>query len=192
MSKEDEENGGFFPEPEEDILSKNIVDVQSLSLVLEQNDSCMYCKAVPIVFEIKKVFSILICKSCSKTDLKFITKTQCKSSYLLTEEELKEFKCLKRPNPHKGSWSDMALYLEKQIYDFSVKKHGDMSLIEKIKSERKEKTKNRKINKIKVKIKELRRKTFLKKKEEIHKHIFVAKGCYSECSCGMKIDEEII
>lgn len=187
-----EESGGFFQEPETAPADSKVKEDCSLSLNADQNESCMYCKAVPVVFEIKKIFSIRVCSSCSRTNLKFITKTQCKSNYLLTEEELGEFRFLSRPNPHKGSWSDMILYLEKEIVDFSMRKHESIENIELIKIERKEKIKRGKIEKIKTKVKDLKRKTFLRAKEDKHKHAFVSKGDYSECNCGMRIDEEIL
>lgn len=187
----EESKGGFFLDPG---TTKEAVeeDDQSITIPLTKSECCMYCERIPVVIEIKRAFSICVCSSCSRTHLRFITKTQCRSNYLLTEEELRDFKYLSRPNPHKGTWNDMQLYLEREISDFSLARHGTMEQIELIKESRKARSKRRKMDKIKQRVRELKKKTFLAALKEKHKHSFVSKGRFSECCCGMRIEEEEI
>lgn len=188
-----EEKGGFLSDSDtEEKTTQKIGEEQSISLPRYKNDCCMYCKIIPVVYEIKKEFGILICSSCSRSKLKFITKSTAKNSYLLTEEEISEYRFLTRPNPHKGSWNDMHLYLENQIVEFALKKHGSISNIQNMIDQRKEKIKSKKIKKIKNKINELKKKTFLKTKKDRHVHKFVYVNEKSVCECGMTIEEEIL
>lgn len=185
-----EEKGGFLDDssPARDGRSED----QSITIPLSRGECCMYCGTVPVAAEIKRTFSMCVCSSCSRTHLKFITKTQCKSDYLLTEEELGDFKHLSRPNPHKGTWNDMQLYLEREISDFSLAKHGSMEKIELIKEARRARSRERKRERVKHRVRELKKKTFLAATKDRHTHSFVPKGMFSECSCGMKIEEEEI
>lgn len=183
------EDCGFFRD--NDVSNQKInIEEQSVRIPVESKDTCMYCGKIPLDSEIKSIFDINICNTCSKTELNFITKTKCMQTYLLTSEELKHFKCLSRPNPHKGTWNDMQLFIEKQIVDFAIKKHGELINIEKLKNDRKIKNKNKKLETVKKRVKELKRKTFLTKENEKHVHSFVNHGKYSICECGMKIEEE--
>lgn len=186
----EEPEGGFFPDPTAKEAKKE--EDQSITIPLRKSECCMHCERVPVVAEIRKVFSICVCSSCSHTHLKFITKTQCKSDYLLTEEELREFKHLSRPNPHKGTWNDMQLYLESEISEFSLAKHGSMEQVELIKESRMARSKKRKMDKIKHRVRELKKRTLFAAGKERHTHSFARKGKFSECSCGMKIEQEEI
>lgn len=74
-------------------------------------------------------FRISVCFSCKDSNslYKIITKTQARSEFLLTDEELADSALLpsiSRKNPHNPRWADMKLYLKKQVRDFSIKKHG--------------------------------------------------------------------
>lgn len=112
------------------------------------------------------------------------------SDYLLTDDELKNFGHLSRQNPHKGTWNDMLLFLEFQIKEYAIEKHGSLENIQKEKEERKRRAKDRKIEKMKKRIKELKKKTFLKLPNQKHTHVFVNNGKQSSCECGMTIEEE--
>lgn len=187
-----EEAGGFFGDTDSAADSRQKGEDQSITIPLSRGECCMYCGGVPVVSEIKRVFSMCVCSPCSHAHLKLITKTQCKANYLLTEEELRDFRHLSRPNPHKGTWNDMQLYLEREISDFSIAKHGSMEQIEATKETRRARTRRRKRERIKHRVRELKRKTFLAVSGERHVHSFVHKGAFSECSCGMRIEEEEI
>lgn len=185
-----EENGGFFVE-DEIIEKKEVKEDPSVLLPINLKEACFYCHSFPIDQEVMKIFKRPVCYGCNRTKLKFITKTTCKDEFLLNDEELKQFSYLTRPNPHRGTWNDMQLYLEDEIKKFSFEKYGDEEQILKMKIEKKAKSKNVKLQKIKNKVKELKRKTFLQPTEAKHVHKFVKiSEKYSKCSCGMRIEEE--
>lgn len=190
MDENDE--GGFFLE-NEDQKKKNVLQEElSIKLPIKDNIQCKFCSGIPIDVEIKKIFEMNVCSSCSRTELKFITKTKCITEYLLTSDELKQFKYLSRPNPHKGTWNDMQLYLESQIVEFALEKYDSLQNIELEKDDRKKKKKQKKLDKVKKRVKELKKKTFIAPEVRKHQHKFISKNGHSECECGMKIEEEEI
>lgn len=190
MSSSEIEDCGFFREEDTEQNQKIIEDL-GITIPLQKENTCKFCQSVPIDLEILKCFKIPVCYTCNREKLKFITKTTCKQEYLLSDDELKQFKFLTRPNPHKGTWNDMQLYLENEIRDFSIQKHGSNELIAEKKSTKKEKRKQSKLKKIKNRVKELKKKTFLPEEKVKHVHKFIYKGNgKSECDCGMKIDQE--
>ncbi len=93
--------------------------------------SCEACgdEAVPCDPEFEASFKVLVCYNCKDTNTLYtvITKTQAKTEFLLTEEELADtllLPSISRKNPHNPRWSDMKLYLRKQCRDFAIKKFG--------------------------------------------------------------------
>ncbi|ELA42783.1 DNA repair protein [Vittaforma corneae ATCC 50505] len=187
------EECGFFRN-ESSAAFKNVVEdpsiLVSILVPVKPKDCCMHCGRVPLDYEVKNVFDISVCTSCSRTELKFITKTKCLQDYLLTPDELKQFKYLTRPNPHKNTWNDMQLFIESQIQEFAVGKHGKLETIEKLKEDRKIKNKTRKLESVRRRVKDLKKRTFLTHYEEKHIHKFISKGNISICECGMSIEEE--
>ncbi|KAM0681546.1 DNA repair protein rad14 [Glugoides intestinalis] len=182
--------GGFHRDSEEKDKKRG-VDNTSIIVPLEKGDLCVFCEGVPVDLEIKNTFNMTVCLKCTRTQLKLITKTKCISDYLLNDCELQHFKHLSRPNPRKGTWNDMQLFLETEIVEFAIKKFDSISNIESIKMERKVKIKERKLKKIKQSVRELKKKTFLVPESKKHIHKFTNKnGTYSSCECGMKIEEE--
>lgn len=183
--------GGFLRDDSEEKVKKRGFDNSSITLPLAKDDLCVFCESVPIDLEIKNTFEMTVCLKCTRTQLKLITKTKCISEYLLNDYELQHFKHLSRPNPRKGTWNDMQLFLEAEIIEFATEKFGSLSNIESIKLERKLKLKQRKLKKIKQSVRELKRKTFLVPENKKHIHNFINKGdTYSLCECGMRIEEE--
>lgn len=157
-------------------------------------NTCKFCSDPEVDEEIHNIFKIDCCRKCRFKELKFVTKTTCKSEYLLTEEELKQFPYMEKPNPHKGAWNEMHLYLKEEIEDFAIKKHGSLDKIETLKDEIKAKRREKQLNKVKKNIKKTKRSTvsikptFTKK----HKHNFKQVGNKGICECGMEIDMETI
>lgn len=183
-----DEDGGFFKC--EESTSSQIAENDDIIIPVSKENTCSHCGGIPLSSEMKNVFGVHICKKCQYSKLKFITKTRCKEDYMLTDEEISQFKYLTRPNPHKGSWNDMQLYIETQIADFSLSKYGSVEKIEENKQLREENNKKIKVNRIKQKIKEMKKKTFLKPEKQQHIHKFVKNGKFSICKCGMKIEQE--
>ncbi|KAM0675821.1 DNA repair protein rad14 [Gurleya vavrai] len=161
---------------------------------IEKNKKCCYCSSVPIDSEIFNVFNRKVCKKCKFDKLKLITKTTCKDNFLLCDEELKDFKYLTRPNPHKGTWNNMNLYLEDEINNFAIEKYGSLDKIEILKNERIENMLERKKNRMKKSLRELKRKTIVKTKNsnDRHEHDFYYDGNKKKCKCGLEFEEENI
>lgn len=179
-----EDDCGFFRDEDGEKEAKKTPSIPS------HRGRCMFCDQPPLDAEMEKTFGIAVCTHCSRAELKFVTKTTCMQDYLLTAEELRQFGCLSRPNPRKGSWNDMQLYLEDQIKKYAIEKHGALEAISKLKEERQAKKKAKKLEKVNKRVKELKRKTFIPERREKHVHRFVNKGKTSVCECGMEIEEE--
>lgn len=185
----EEKDNGFFRIERSTETGKR-ADDDSISVPISKNGVCKYCGRVPLHIEIRNTFGINVCCSCSKTEMKFVTKTNCMQGYLLSEDDLKQFKYLSRPNPHKGTWNDMQLYMEDQIKEFAFEKYGNQEAIERIKDERCAKNKNRKLQKVRKRVKDLKKKTFVQSTKKKHVHKFVGNGKTSVCECGVEIEEE--
>ncbi|CAD25836.1 DNA REPAIR PROTEIN (RAD14/XPA FAMILY) [Encephalitozoon cuniculi GB-M1] len=183
------QDGGFFAEKEDS--RKEVREDESILLPIALNKRCKYCLQIPLDDELESTFGISVCRSCRHSMLKFVTKTSCLSEYLLTDEELKGFRFLQRPNPHKGTWSKMHLYLQEEVEQFAIHKWGSLEEIERVKQKRRKMTDDRKIRKLKGKIKDLRRKTRMDvRSSEKHVHVFFVDGGISRCSCGMAVEQE--
>jgi DNA-repair protein complementing XP-A cells len=186
----DNENG-FFTE-ESTPKQRNITHTQDF--VFNSSTKCIYCESAFLDQELDKVFGLACCTQCRYTNIKFVTKTTATKHYLLCENDLKNLKFISRPNPHKGNWHDMCLYLEDQIRTISMNKYGDEEVLEEIKNKRVDTIKRRKIKKLKTKIRDLKRKTFVDKEEKKkHVHEFVGSSNIKKCKeCGMEIEQENI
>lgn len=186
-----EDKDGFFIDDEKIIIKqKNKIE----DLPFDSNTKCMFCDSPFLDFEISKIFSIYCCRQCRYEKLKFITKTCAIKNYLLNEYDLRDLKYITRPNPHKGNWHDMILYIENQIKSICMKKYGNEEAVEEIIKNRKESIKQRKIKKLKTKIRDLKRRTIVKTNtREQHSHEFTGIGGVKKCIiCGMKIEQEEI
>lgn len=180
--------GGFFAE-ETQILSKD-GEEDTVMLPVSPAESCMHCSGIPVSQEMRSCFEILVCGKCRRYKVRLITKTKCREHYLLTEEEIQQFKYLTRSNPHRGSWNDMQLYFEDEIARFSIQKHGSSDALERTKEERAEQLKRRKMGKIKKQIRGLKQKVFLKPRADPHRHVFERVRNKGVCGCGMEVDLE--
>lgn len=153
--------------------------------------ACSFCRNMKINTEFYETFNIEVCNSCRHKNIKLITKTTCKKDFLMTDEELKYFKFILKPNPNKITWVDMHLYLFDEIQNFSLKKFGSIEKIEEQKDLRKYNLMERKKKKIRKNIKDLRRKTFIEKNEnKSHKHKFIEKDGNFVCDCGVVVEQE--
>lgn len=187
----EDEEFGFFRD-ENATPSRKSTEDSSIVVPVDSADKCIFCGEVLLNCEIKRLFQMNVCSGCSWEKLKFITKTRCIQEYLLTVDELKHFSYLSRPNPHKGTWNDMQLFLEDQIKEFAMEKYDSLEAIEKIKKDRERQRKTRKLENVKKRVKELKRKTFLNIRKEKHIHKFENRDNKTVCECGMEIEEEEI
>lgn len=187
---EDEENGFFISENTLIPSKKSLID----DLPYDTNTKCIHCSSPFIDNELHKTFAIMCCSQCRYKKLKFVTKTTAIKEYLLSDYDLKNLKYISRPNPHKGNWHDMLLYLEDEIINISMNKYGNEDALEKIKLKRTETIKNRKIKKLKIKIRDLKRCTFVKTTEnKKHTHSFIGTDKLKTCEiCGLTLEQEEI
>ncbi len=187
--------GGFFKENQKEAIRKSD-NSEDLVIPISENEKCKYCSKIPIIIDVQRSFNINICKNCVYNNLKLIPKTECKKNYLLSECEIKQFKYISRPNPRGGTWSEMKLFKEDEIAEFAYKKYGSNEKLEYEKKFRLANAKKKKINKLKQSIKNMKKRTFLKKKQEDHKHKFKTIINGSEelgvCECGLEVSLEEI
>ncbi|XP_063934050.1 DNA repair protein complementing XP-A cells homolog [Zophobas morio] len=126
-------------------------------------------------------FEVPVCNDCRKIDKEqenyysFITKTQAKEEYLLTENDLQSLRFIIKRNPQGAIFASMKLYLAFQVEEISFQRwNGESGLDEEIARRRDERIKRKKI-KAKKELLELRRKTVpkvLMKQKEAHVHEF--------------------
>ncbi len=159
----------------------------------EFDEKCSFCNSFGIIKEIKNTFGTVICNKCKKEKLKFITKTTARKDYLLTEEELTQFKFLTRPNPHRIARNDMCLYLEEEIKNYSISKHESVENLEKVKKERVENRRSKRIKKLKTNINKIKKRgsvNLVVRKKHVHK--FIQKNNKGVCECGLEIEMETV
>lgn len=185
---------GFLKERSENEKKIKKVEEASFVLPLNKNPLCSFCSNPRIDLEIKQTFNKKVCFDCKFTKLHLITKTAVIGDFLLTSDDIKEAKYLSRPNPKKGTWSDMQLFLLEEIEELTIKKFKSLENMEIEKERRGEMLLERKKKKVRARIKALRRRTLIEKKIETrkHKHSFVVINGESVCECGMVIDQEEI
>lgn len=110
-------------------------------------------------------FKIKICKRCTvehPEKYSLLTKTECKSDYLLTEPELEDHKLfhrLEKANPHSGTFARMQLFLRKEVEEFAFEKWGGQDGLDKEWEQREASKLERREKKYQLKLKEMRKKT---------------------------------
>lgn len=124
---------------------------------LERNDRCSHCSSIELDAYMKDSFGVFVCSSCREAFpelYSLIVKTTAMQEYLLTNEELQDsaiFPFVRKPNPHKSSWSEMQLFLLKHVRQFATEKWGSMELLQEEltrRSREKEARKERKYNRL--------------------------------------------
>ena len=182
------EEGGFFAPAEEPVAGRSME--RAVQLPVDKADGCTFCGRLPLSEEIEKVFGKRVCYPCSYSRLQFVTKTTCRQKYLLTEEELAHFRCLARPNPRKGTWNDMQLYLEEEIAAHSASKYGSLEEVARLREERVAQAKERRVKRLRGRVRDLKRQTFIAQPRADHTHKFMFSDGKGVCECGMEIEHE--
>jgi DNA-repair protein complementing XP-A cells len=167
--------GGFLADPSTETKVQITWDPE---IDLVNQARCHLCSSLEIDQNYLTYFQIYICKPCIKSEPKYslLTKTEVKSDYLLTESELRDSSKLphwEKPNPHSKTYSNMMLYLRRQVEDFAISKWGSLENLDQEFVKRESAKKASKVRAFKKKNKELRSKTMLQreysKKDHIHK-----------------------
>ena len=171
---------------------------------------CEVCESEQVDSELYAQFKVLVCYRCKETVntegenspllYSLITKSQGRNEYLLTDEELADSSLLPsitRKNPHNPRWSDMKLYLRKQVLAFAIQKYGSAALLQSAKDGRSDNRVDRKSKKFLKALNELRSKTRVEKKSKSsrldtatasHRHSFIDGKC-SHCGLAVQIEE---
>ncbi|THH32345.1 hypothetical protein EUX98_g1856 [Antrodiella citrinella] len=174
-----------------------------------KNAKCQECDTVDIDHTYKKVFGCLVCNKCKNEKperYSLLTKTECKTDYLLTDPELRDqdlMPHLLKANPHKSTFANMMLFLRYQVEEFAWKKWGSPEALDAEYEKRVAEKKKQKNKKFEEGLRELRRRTretvWQRRKDDEHKHIFgaVERGpegvgqqiCHT---CGFTVDVEVL
>ncbi|KAL2915512.1 DNA repair protein rad14 [Polyrhizophydium stewartii] len=97
---------------------------------------CAKCKSIDVDFNYVKYFGERVCRRCIKQypdEYSLLTKTECREDYLLTESEMRDETRLPywtKANPHKSTYSNMLLYLRKQVEAFAWDKWGSAEALD--------------------------------------------------------------
>ncbi|KAI9106128.1 XPA protein C-terminus-domain-containing protein [Phlyctochytrium arcticum] len=179
-----------------------VVSDPPINLMMNESSLCETCQSIDLDPHYLKHFGVHVCKSCKDEHTEkysLLTKTECRQDYLLTESELRDAKRLPhwiKPNPHKSTYSNMLLYLRKQVEEFAWDKWGSPEALDKTFEDREQVKKERKEKKWKAKVSELRRKTrtstWQRDVNEKHEHVYGEPIHLPEtdeyqitCDCGM-------
>ncbi|KAF9056638.1 hydrophilic protein [Panaeolus papilionaceus] len=172
-----------------------------------RNPKCRECNSVDIDQEFMQVFRCLVCKNCQNEKpekYSLLTKTECKTDYLLTDPELKDedvMPHLLKANPHKSTYANMMLFLRYQVEEFAWKKWGSPEALDAEYERRTDEKQKKKNKKFEQSLKELRKRTkegiWQRRKDEEHRHEFgpvedVGNGVGKQTchSCGFSIEVE--
>jgi DNA-repair protein complementing XP-A cells len=128
---------------------------------------CRDCGSLEIDFSWVDIFGTSVCFACKEKfpeKYSLLTKTEAREDYLLTGPELDDKDLLPRlekPNPHKAQWATMYLFLRYQVeeYAFSDQKWGNQEKLDEEFENRQVVKRQRKDQKFKTKLKELKKKT---------------------------------
>ncbi|KAI8847721.1 XPA protein C-terminus-domain-containing protein [Chytridium lagenaria] len=120
--------------------------------------SCCECRSLDIDVNYQQHYGVVVCRECrDKNTEKYslLTKTECKTDYLLTDSELKDhtiMPCWEKPNPHKSTYAHMLLYLRMQVENFAKEKWGSLENLDKEFERREEEKKIKKEQAFKKKL----------------------------------------
>ena len=136
--------------------------------VLKKGESkvCRECGSLEIDWKWEDIFGCAVCNACKEKlpdKYTLLTKTEAREDYLLTDPELKDDELLphlERPNPHKATWNNMMLYLRYQVEEYAfTRKWGSAEALDAEFAKREAGKKQRKEDKFKSKLHELKKKT---------------------------------
>jgi DNA-repair protein complementing XP-A cells len=154
---------------------------------------CECCGSIDIHQDYYKHYKISVCRDCTRKPIySQLTKTEAKQDYLLSESELKSLPFIIKKNPHKSTFSDMLLYLRKQLELFAIEKYGSLEELDMEMGKRETAKQERKQKVFKKKLLELRKKTRTSLVLEVdHQHQFEDLGDGKQiCSCGFVVEYE--
>lgn len=156
LSKIHDSKGGYFLPPKPAEKAAKVKNDE-----LAKYGKCESCSESALVdANIFKYYKVLVCSGCkSKEEYSLLTKTEARQDYLLTDSELKSLPFWMKANPLQASYSNMLLYLRKQVEAFAKEKHGSLEEMDKEFGRRMEVSTQRKEAKLSKKIIELRKKT---------------------------------
>jgi DNA repair protein len=117
-------------DPNEDLIhasSQHVWEQQGSDQ--NSNIGCSKCNSLSYSDEFFKAFKVMLCNQCRRNE-KLISKSTSKETYQLTDGDISKLGSMKRSNPHRKDWQPMKLYLESQVREVAVSKHGGVEGIE--------------------------------------------------------------
>ncbi|WIA16215.1 hypothetical protein OEZ85_012927 [Tetradesmus obliquus] len=90
--------------------------------------SCCHCRSQSIVQDYEQAFGVAVCSACRKYE-PTISKSNAKSTYLLSDADLARLGHLERQNPRHKEFSAMKMLLVSQVEEVAVQKHGSLAAV---------------------------------------------------------------
>lgn len=167
---------------------------------------CEVCQSPDVMYEpFLRVFNVRVCRSCERAhpeQYSLLTKTEAKEDYLLTDAELADGELLPhllKKNPHKSTYSNMMLFLRKQVeaYAFSDVKWGSAEALDREYARRQADKSQKRVRKFEQGLARLRRRTirdniWQERRDAEHIHDWESlPGSLQLCrSCGQRVEVE--
>jgi hypothetical protein len=76
---------------------------------------CQHCGAPDILLDIYENFCLLVCSSCFRRHENYISKSNAKSGYLLSDGDLYPLRYVEKENPRNSKFAQMKQYLVSQV-----------------------------------------------------------------------------
>mmetsp|Transcript_8164 Transcript_8164/g.17499 ORF Transcript_8164/g.17499 Transcript_8164/m.17499 type:complete len:175 (+) Transcript_8164:18-542(+) len=107
---------------------------------------CSKCGCLSFNSAYYNTFGVFLCDACKK-DEKLMSKSNAKQLYMLTDKDLSKLGTVTKTNPQHKNWTAMKLYLQSQVEEVAVRKHGSLEDIEEMRHNRLEAKINDRLNK---------------------------------------------
>ncbi|WFD43634.1 DNA repair protein rad14 [Malassezia psittaci] len=166
---------------------------------------CEKCSSPDVLYDpFLRVFNVRVCRACERAcpeTYSLLTKTEVKEDYLLTDAELADGELLPhllKKNPHKSTYSNMMLFLRKQVeeYAFSATKWGSADGLDAEYARRHAEKSRKRVRKFQQGLAKLRKRTirdniWQQRQDAEHTHQWIPSGTMHVCqSCGQRVEVE--
>jgi hypothetical protein len=96
------------------------------------------CGKSPVNESLYNHFQLTVCRSCKRACNLYecITKSECVTEYLITEDIIKSMPYMERDNPHNPGWKPMKLYLRKHALEAALNRFGSIESLHQEKKRR--------------------------------------------------------
>ncbi|KAI3624938.1 RAD14 [Malassezia furfur] len=167
---------------------------------------CEVCGSPDVMYEpFLRVFNVRVCRACERAHpeaYSLLTKTEVKEDYLLTDAELADGELLPhllKKNPHKSTYSNMMLFLRKQVeaYAFSDAKWGSADGLDAEYARRHTDKSRKRVRRFQQGLERLRKRTirdnvWQQRRDAQHTHAWEPAGAGVQVcrACGQRVEVE--